>query len=96
MILPQYSLRKLLASMVGFALFCLVVSWGVRGSSWAFGVSIAGLSIVVALLVQALGFWLVWLFATVTAKLLERRAARLLQQSAGQASLAARINGEGT
>jgi hypothetical protein len=95
MILPQYSLRKLLASMVGFALFCLVVSWGVRGSSWAFGVAIAGLSIVVALLVQALGFWLVWLFATVTAKYLGKRAASAGQQSANNAIVAAQINGEG-
>ena len=77
MILPQYSLRKLLASMVGFALFCLVVSWGLRGNDWALGVAVAGLSIGVALVVQALFFWIAWLFASLTANRQERRLNRI-------------------
>jgi hypothetical protein len=95
MILPQYSLRKLLGIMVGFALFCLVVSWGVRGSSWAFGTALAGLSLAIALVVQGLLFWLVWLFATATSNLRERRAARTLAVDRSKAGLATPTDGNG-
>ena len=88
MILPQYSLRKLLAMMVGFALFCLVVSWGVRGNSWAYGAALAGMSIAVALVVQALLFWLVWLFATAFDTFRKRRAVRSGMSIPSQASVA--------
>ena len=84
MILPQYSLRKLLAITVGAALFCLVVSWGVQGNRWAFGISIAGLSLIVALLVQGLVFWLVWLLASLAVGLRATRNARPTKPHAAQ------------
>src|SRR5688572_24881746 len=79
MILPQYSLRKLLAITVGAALICLVLSWGVQGYRWAFGISIGALSILAALLVQGAMFWFVWLFATIAERRNSARAARATQ-----------------
>ena len=79
MILPQYSLRKLLAITVGAALICLVLSWGVQGYRWAFGISMGALSILAALLVQGVMFWFVWLFATLADRKSAARRARALQ-----------------
>jgi hypothetical protein len=85
MILPQYSLRKLLLSIIGFALFCLVVSWGLRGSEWALGVSLAGLSLALALIVQALFFWVAWLFASLRANHRARKLDPALGGESGSA-----------
>jgi hypothetical protein len=88
MILPQYSLRKLLASIVGVALFCMIVSWGLRGSGWAFGVSLAGLSIAVALFVQALFFWIAWLFASLIASRQSHKAGQTVTSASSTPALA--------
>jgi membrane protein YdbS with pleckstrin-like domain len=63
MLIPQFSLRWLLATVTGFAFVFLIVSFAVRGNSWAAGISVGILGLFVALLVYGLVFFLVWLFA---------------------------------
>jgi hypothetical protein len=65
MIIPRYSLRTILLITAFCAVIFLIVSQGIRGSPWAVGVSIGLLALVTAVLVQALGFFLVWLFSLV-------------------------------
>jgi hypothetical protein len=63
MFLPRYSLRAILVITAVCAVIFLIVSQGMRGSTWATGVSIGLLALATAMLAQALGFFLVWLFS---------------------------------
>ena len=63
MLIPQFSLRFLLAVTTVAALVCLVISLAVQGHQWAAGVSIGLLALAVALALHGLLFFLVWLFS---------------------------------
>jgi hypothetical protein len=63
MLLPRFSIRALLAILTVCAFAFVVVGMAVRGQSWAWGVSIGLLSLVVTALVHAAWFGIMWLFA---------------------------------
>jgi len=62
-LIPQYSIRWLLAVMTACALVFSIFGLAVRGKPWAMGVSIAIVSLGVLFVVHALFFGLVWLFS---------------------------------
>jgi len=66
MLIPQFSLRWLLAVTTVCAVIFSVMGLAVRGSHWAAAVSIAVGSLVVAAMVYALLFAMVWLFSVIT------------------------------
>jgi len=59
-LLPRYSLRHVLLITTGLGFVFLIASYGVRGSGWAAGIAVGLLSILVALIVYAALFALVW------------------------------------
>ncbi|NIL98439.1 MAG: hypothetical protein GTO53_11120 [Planctomycetales bacterium] len=67
MLIPRFSIRWLFLLTACFALFSPVLAAGWRGESWAAGVAIAVLFLVVTLIVYAAAFWLAWsLYRVVT------------------------------
>ena len=62
-LVPQFSLRWLLAVTTVCAVVFSIAGLGLRGKTWAAGVSIGILSLVVLVAVYALVFALVWLFS---------------------------------
>jgi hypothetical protein len=62
MVLPQFSIRTAFIAVSGFAIVCLVLGLAVRGSVWAWGISIAAASLLVTAFVHAMLFFGVWLF----------------------------------
>ncbi len=62
-LIPQFSIRWLLAVTAGCAVVFSVFGLAARGSLWAAGVSIAVGSLVLLLLVHAAAFGLLWVFA---------------------------------
>ncbi|MEX2317824.1 MAG: hypothetical protein WD669_11770 [Pirellulales bacterium] len=67
MLAPRFSIRTLLAVLTVGAIVFLLAGVAVRGELWAWGVTIGALSVVVAALVHAAWFGLVWLFAQLPA-----------------------------
>src|SRR4051812_21725477 len=65
MLIPQFSLRRLLATITGCSLIFFVISLAVRGQIWAIAVSIGLLSLLIASLLHGFVFFLVWLFSVV-------------------------------
>lgn len=65
-LVPQFSLLWLLAVTTVCAVAFSFVALGLRGHTWAAGVSIGILSLVVLVLVYALVFAVAWLFSLVT------------------------------
>ena len=65
-LIPQFSVRWLLGVTAAVAVFFSIVALGARGQAWAAAVAMAVLSLVVAMLVYAVGFGVVWLFSVVT------------------------------
>ena len=65
-LVPQFSLRWLLAVTTVCGVVFSIVALGLRGHTWAAGVSIGILSLVVLALVYALVFAIAWLFSLVT------------------------------
>ena len=63
MLIPQFSIRWLLALTAVCAVIFSILGLAVGGSPWAAGVSIAIGSAVVLLLVHAVTFAIVWLFS---------------------------------
>ncbi len=65
MLIPQFSIRWLLAVTAVFAAICSIFGLAFRQnpSQWAVGVSIALVSLAILLLVHAFVFWLVWVFS---------------------------------
>ncbi len=78
MIIPRYSLRTILIIVTVCAVMFLVISLGAQGTQWAAGVSIGLLALAVALIAQALTFFLAWVFAV-----LLRSASRVRQRRDG-------------
>jgi hypothetical protein len=56
MFLPQFSIKRLLLITAAFAVFSLVVSWGLGGSGWAWGLTAAFVALAIAFLVHAAVF----------------------------------------
>lgn len=68
MLVPQYSIRWLLALTAACGVVSSIFGLAVRGSHWAQAVSIAIIALVVVLLIHAFFFTLVWVFSVVTAR----------------------------
>lgn len=66
MLIPQYTLRRLLAITTGVAVVFSIFAMALRGHVWAVAASAAIGAIVVLLLVQAALFGVVWLFSLIT------------------------------
>ena len=63
MLLPRFSIRVLLVILTVCAFAFVVLGMAVRGQSWAWGVSIGLMSLVITALVHAAWFGVMWLFA---------------------------------
>jgi hypothetical protein len=72
MLLPQFSLRWILAATAGFALVFLVISYAFRESAWAVGVTMAFVALSIVVCVHAVAFGVVWILSQITRR---RRAA---------------------
>jgi hypothetical protein len=73
MLIPQFSIRWLLALTTVCAVIFSIVGLAVRGHAWAAGVSVGIGAVVVLALVYGSLFALVWMFSLVTAPLGGRR-----------------------
>jgi hypothetical protein len=67
MLIPQFTLRWVLAVMAGLSLVFLAMSLAVRGHGWAVGLSVVFVAVAVIMALHALVFGLTWLVAVVTA-----------------------------
>ena len=63
MLLPRFSIRALLGMLTICAVAFLIVGMAYRGQYWAWGVTIALVSLILTALVHAAWFGVVWLFA---------------------------------
>ncbi len=75
MLIPQYSIRWLLALMVVCAVIFSVFGLAARGNPWAGGLSVGVLSLMVLLGAHAFCFWLAWVFSVLSLRLRRRPAA---------------------
>lgn len=74
MLIPQFSLRWLLAVTTVAAVVFSIVALGVRGHYWAAAVSVALLALAILLGIYGLMFAAVWAFSVATARRRNRRA----------------------
>ena len=74
MLIPQFSLRWMLAVITVLAVVFLIVSRAAQGSAWAVGVSAAVMMLAVVAVVHLALFFLTWLVSLVIRRRL--RAAR--------------------
>jgi hypothetical protein len=63
MLLPRFNIRTLLVLLTLGAVASVIIGTAFRGQNWAWGVSIALLSLVVMAAVHAAWFGLIWMFA---------------------------------
>ena len=63
MLIPQYSIRRLMGITAVCAVICLIFGLGARGSLWATGASLGLFALAVVMMVHAAFFGLVWLAA---------------------------------
>ncbi|HEX3600469.1 MAG TPA: hypothetical protein VHU84_10030 [Lacipirellulaceae bacterium] len=63
MLLPRFNIRTLLVMLTLGAVASVIIGTAFRGQNWAWGVSIALLSLVVTASVHAAWFGLIWMFA---------------------------------
>jgi len=75
MLIPQFSIRVLLAVTTACAVVFSIVGLAVRGSAWATAVSVGIGSLAILVLVSGVLFAVVWLFSVATSTL-GRRGAR--------------------
>jgi hypothetical protein len=68
MLIPQFSLRWMLAAITLLAVVFLVASRAVQGSAWAVGVTAAVLMLAVVMLVHGGLFFLIWLVSLNSAR----------------------------
>jgi hypothetical protein len=66
-LLPRFSIRAMLGILTFGAVIFLIAGMAHRGQYWAWGVTIALLSLIVTALVHAAFFGVVWLFAQISA-----------------------------
>ncbi|MCC7474425.1 MAG: hypothetical protein IT425_03450 [Pirellulales bacterium] len=62
MLLPRFSIRTLFLLLSFVAIVSIIVGTAVRGEYWAWGVSIALLSLLLVALVHAALFAIMWVF----------------------------------
>ncbi|HUT88636.1 MAG TPA: hypothetical protein VMY37_04020 [Thermoguttaceae bacterium] len=74
MLVPQFSIRLLLAVTTGCAVVFSIVGLAARGSAWATAVSVGIGSLGILVLVSGLLFAVVWVFSVATSSLSRRRA----------------------
>ncbi len=74
MLLPQFSLRLLLAGTSVLAVVSLVIARAVNGAHWAVGVSFGVATLAMGLVIYGLLFFLLWLFSLVLSRRRERQA----------------------
>ncbi|MHB0960947.1 MAG: hypothetical protein ACYC0X_33725 [Pirellulaceae bacterium] len=65
MLIPRFTLRRLLLLMTASGVFFLIVAQAVDGHAWAIGVSLAGASLLLSFLVYGILFVLAYLLATI-------------------------------
>jgi hypothetical protein len=75
-LLPRYSLRQILTITTALGFVFLIASYGVRGASWAGGIALGLLSVLVALLIYGALFAFVWGAAALGRWVVDRRASR--------------------
>jgi hypothetical protein len=68
MLIPQFSLRWMLAVMAVLAVFFLVVARAAQGNAWAVGVSVSVAMLAVVAAVHATMFFVIWLVSLWTAR----------------------------
>jgi len=61
MLIPQFSIRMLIVVTAIVAVLAMIASWGGQGIAWAIGATAAIGMVLLAMLVQAAMFGLVWL-----------------------------------
>jgi hypothetical protein len=62
MIVPRFTIRTAFAVVTGCAFLFLVAGMAYRGQTWAWGVTIGAVSLLISALVHAAWFGIVWLF----------------------------------
>ncbi len=82
MLIPQFSLRWMLAVVTLLAVVFLVASRAVQGSAWAVGVTAAVLMLAAVMLVHGGLFFLIWLVSRMKARRQRPAAAFALPQGA--------------
>jgi uncharacterized membrane protein len=82
MVIPQFSLRMALALMALLGFVSLLIARGLRGSSWAMGVSIALAALVCSFLVYAMVFGIVYVASKAFNRETPRRLAKGHSESA--------------
>jgi hypothetical protein len=65
MLLPRFTIRTILVVVTIFAFAFVVAGMAVRGEQWAWGVTIALISLALTGVVHAAWFGIVWAFARV-------------------------------
>lgn len=63
MLLPRFTIRALLVMLTVCALVSVIAGMAYRGQTWAWGVTIGLLSLLVVALVHAAWFGVIWMFA---------------------------------
>ena len=76
MLVPQFSVRWLLALTGVCALLFWIFSRALGGSSWAVGISVVVISLIVVFCVHAVLFWLTWVLAVLLEQLKRPRPRR--------------------
>ncbi len=66
MLLPRFTLRRLLLFMVGCAAFCWVVAAGFKGQTWAIAFSAGVASLGFMLLLHSMTYLVAWWISLVT------------------------------
>lgn len=62
MLLPRFTIRALLVMLTACAIVFLILGMAYRGQTWAWGISIGLLSLLLTALVHAAWFGIVWIF----------------------------------
>lgn len=89
MVLPQYSLRQILA-WTALAAGCFSIGyWALQGHGWAIGISLALIALVVILLVHAGLFWLIWSVSRIWERVGRKRAGEAAALTLAVAALTA-------
>lgn len=65
MIMPRFTIRTGLVGVAVCALIFLVAGMAVRGNMWAWGITIAMISLVVTTLVHAMWYGLAWMLSEI-------------------------------
>ena len=81
MLVPQFSLRMLLALVTACAGISLILSFGAKGRAWAIATAMGVALLALMLVTYAFVFWLVWLFSLAA----ERRQRHLIARAAKRA-----------